>query len=105
MNFQASISRITAVATSTLQADGSISINVVLSRENAEGTAGAQFASFGHYIDPLTAGPLLEAPPSAAEAGLGIRDLVTARGLRALVERNAFPLVELLPESMRSAAA
>lgn len=101
MNFQASISRVTAVATSTLQADGSISINVALSRDGADGATASPFSNFGHYIDPQTARPLLDAPPSQEEAGLGIRDLVTARGLRWLVERNAFPLVELLPVSMR----
>jgi len=102
MKFEATLS-LAASATSTLQTDGSISVSIVLTKPGTDGAV--QFSQAGHYISPGEAAPLVDAPPTAAElaAGLSLRDIVTARGLRHLCEKWGQPLQDLLPAGLRDA--
>lgn len=95
---------VAATATSTLQSDGSISIAIVLTVPGANGQP-QQFGQTGHHIAVQDALPLTEAGPTPAEVelGLGLRDIVTARGIRFLVEKHGQPLADLLPETLRPA--
>lgn len=105
MNFQTTVP-LTVTATSILQADGSISINLVMTTAGTDGNT-QQFAQASHYINAHDAQPLVDQPPSAAEmtAGLSLRDIVTARGLAFLCTRYNQPLAALLPEAMRPVSA
>lgn len=105
MDFQSTISNVSAAATSSLQADGSVAISITLSRVAEDGSL-QQFAQTGHYLDPATSKPLLDALPTPEEITLGLtlRDLITVRGLIALRAKHNFPLPELIPESLRPAS-
>lgn len=101
MNFQTSLP-VTATATSTLQGDGSIAINIALTVPGADGQQ-QHFSQAGHYIDPGNAAPLVDAMPTPAEVALGLslRELVTARGLAFLAAKHGQPFVALLPSELK----